>query len=132
MKDLRDRRWQLAVNDRQVSVYQTRKQWASWIPALVVLFFAVNTYREVATTDNIDNTILASMIWGVFLLFPALVVFWLWGYNRRRHIVRFMNRKDTSDGVSVTLRDSHAGRHDFVVEPDEADRIERVVAASQA
>lgn len=131
-KDLRDRYWELAVTDSKVSVFQHRSPWAAWVPVLLVLFYAINTYRVMTTTDHVENSLLASIIWALILLVPAGIVFWLWGMNRRRTVVRLMNRRDTPDGASITLRDNHAGRHDYLVEPEEADRIARIIADSQA
>ncbi|WP_062072309.1 hypothetical protein [Demequina sediminicola] len=130
-KDLRDRRWQLAVSDTKVSVYQTGNKWAAWVPPVLIIFVAINTYREVVTTDNIQNTALASIIWGVLLLVPAGIVYWLWGMNRRSRIVRVMNRRDTETGVTLTLRDANERRHDFVLDVDDADRIEDIITTDQ-
>lgn len=123
-KHIRERGWQLVVNDAGVSVFRPRKPWATWVPIVLLIFVAGNSYREIVTTDNVHNTVLASIIWGVLFLAPAAWVFWLWGYDRKRTIARFMNRKDLPEGTSITLRDNHGGRHDFVVPTDEADRIQ--------
>ncbi|WP_061962442.1 hypothetical protein [Demequina flava] len=129
-KDLRERDWELAADDDSVTVFRSRRPWATWVPVLLVILFFINTYREVATTDNLHNTILASIIWGVALLGPAAWIFWLWGYDRKRPVARMMNRKDVGDGVAITLRDTKGMRHDFVVPPDEADRLERLLGAA--